>query len=273
VVNRQSPRGVALVFVLWLLVLLGVAASEIALRARGESQLVALARARSVGRYAAESGILLALTRLEGLLDTFRIPAERAAALRRALGGQAIPEVALGDARFGVALLDLNARLDLNRTDSITLRNLLGRFVPESRAGEVVRALKREPVRRVEELARLPNSGDSLELAVAPYVTVWGDGFVNINSAPESVLAAIPGVGAAGAAAIVQRREAGAVFASTDGVRARGVPGPFLTVMPTRLMLVSRGWQTGHPLTHEIAAVYVVLGQSLILQSWEEHDR
>ena len=30
----------------------------------------------------------------------------------------------------------------------------------------------------------------SLALAVAPYVTVWSDGIVNINSAPEPVLAA-----------------------------------------------------------------------------------
>jgi type II secretory pathway component PulK len=33
-VNRPRSRGVALVFVLWLLVLLGAAASEIAVRAR-----------------------------------------------------------------------------------------------------------------------------------------------------------------------------------------------------------------------------------------------
>ena len=271
--SRTGSRGVALVFVLWVLVLLGVAASEIALRARDESKLVATLRARSVGRYAAESGILFTTMRLERLLDSLRAPAERAAAFRHEALQSPIPEIALGDARFGVATLDLNARLDLNRADATTLRNLIAQFVPESRAGDIVRALKQDPVRRVEELARVPNAGDSLALAVAPYVTVWGDGLVNINSASEPVLAALPGVGAAAAANIVRRRAAGDVLTSTDGVRARGAPGPLLTLVPTRVLLVSRGWQAGHALTHEIDAVYLVLGQTLVLQSWEERDR
>jgi general secretion pathway protein K len=270
---RREPRGVALVFVLWLLVLLGVAASEIALRARNESNLVSTLRSRSVGRYAAESGILLATARIEGLLDSLRAPAERAAAFRHESLRSPIAEIALGDARFGVAIIDLNARLDLNRADATTLRNLFRQFVPESRAADVVRALKQDPVRRVEELARVPNAGDSLALAVAPYVTVWSDGLVNLNSASERVLAALPGVGRAAAANIVRQRESGEVLTSPEGVRSRGADGPLLTVLPTRLMLVCRGWQAGHPLTHEIDAVYVVLGQSLVLQSWEERDR
>jgi general secretion pathway protein K len=272
-VNRPRPRGVALVFVLWLLVLLGAAASEIALRTRNVSTLVTTLRARSVGRYASESGILLATTHIEGLLDSLRTPAERAAAFRRESLRSPIPEIALGDARFGVAVIDLNARLDLNRADAATLRNLFRQFVPESRAAGIVQALKQEPVRRVEELARVPDASDSLALAVAPYVTVWSDGLVNVNSASERVLAAVPGIGPAAAATLVRRRESGEVLSSTDGVRSRTADGPLLTVLPTRLMLVSRGWQAGQPLTHEIDAVYVVLGQSLVLESWEERDR
>jgi hypothetical protein len=41
---------------------------------------------------------------------------------------------------------------------------------------------------------------------------------------------------------------------------------------PTRLLLISRGWQEGHPLTHEIQAAYAVLGQRLVLQFWWERD-
>ncbi|HEX4600824.1 MAG TPA: hypothetical protein VH116_05475 [Gemmatimonadales bacterium] len=270
--TRDARRGVALVVVLWLLVLLGAAATEIALRARSESQLVATLRARSVGRYAAESGILLGAARVEALLDSLRGPAERAAALRDETHRSPIPEIALGDARCGVAVIDLNARLDLNRTDATTLRNLFSEFVPESRAADLVTSLKQEPVRRVEELARIPYAGDSLALAVAPYVTVWSDGLVNVNSASEPVLAALPGIGAA-AATWVRRREGGEILTAANGLRPGAAGGPLLTVMPTRLMLVSRGWQPGHPLTHEIDAVYVVLGQSLVLESWEERDR
>jgi hypothetical protein len=37
-------------------------------------------------------------------------------------------------------------------------------------------------------------------------------------------------------------------------------------------MLISRGWQEGHPLTHEIQAVYSILGRRLMLQAWWERD-
>jgi hypothetical protein len=46
-----------------------------------------------------------------------------------------------------------------------------------------------------------------------------------------------------------------------------------VTIAPTRLMVVSRGWQQGAPLTREIQAVYIVLAGALTLESWEERDR
>jgi hypothetical protein len=52
----------------------------------------------------------------------------------------------------------------------------------------------------------------------------------------------------------------------------RSVPIPHVITQPTRLMLISRGWQEGHPLTHEIQAVYSLLGQRLVLQAWWERD-
>jgi len=268
----KPSRGMALVFVLWLLVLLGIAISEVAGHVRTESAFVSVVRARSLARYAAESGVLAARTRIETMLDSLHDLADRATAFRRQSGELTIPEPALADARFGVAVIDLNARLDLNRADDRSLTNLFAEFVPEGRAADVVRNLKREPVRRVEELARVAGADDSLAIAVAPYVTVSSDGLVNLNSASEAVLAAVPNVGPGTAAEIEHRRESGEVLLSTGSARGT-VEGPRLTLFPTRLMLVSRGWQAGHPLTHEIDAVYLVLGQNLILQSWEERDR
>lgn len=280
-------RGVALIFVLWLLVLLGAAAAEVATRVRTEEHTVGTLEARTIGRYAAESGILMATTALNRLLDSASLPSDRAAIFHDSTLNRALQNVTLGRARFGVAVIDLNARLDLNRTDSRTLTNLFTEFTSPGRAVAVVDALKRAPLLRLAELARVPGVDDSLALAVAPYVTVWSDGLVNLNSAPAAVLAAVPGVGGAAAQNIVARREAGYVFGSTDEVRASeqasasatgptdvgAVSNPFLTIAPTRLLLVSRGWEPGHPLTHEIQAVYVVLGQWLVLQNWEEHDR
>jgi len=110
---------------------------------------------------------------------------------------------------------------------------------------------------------------------------VWSDGFVNINSAPESVLAALPGISSAMARSAVRRRETGEVFVmATDPFGPLGgvpggvasAPAPRLSVMPSRLLIVSRGWQDGHPLSHEIQAVYAVLGARLVLRAWQERD-
>src|SRR5207249_33212 len=177
----------------------------------------------------------------------------------------------------GVALifvLWLLVLLGVIIADVATLHGLFGQFTSDARADTVAAALKAAPIRRLAELSRVPGIDDSLALAVAPYVTVWSDGLVNINSAPEAVLAALPGLAAA-APGIVARREAGEVFVNLDPVHQPSMPGVVAAVLlvstvPTRLMLVSRGWQDGHPLTHEIQAVFAIVGRRLVLQSsWE----
>jgi type II secretory pathway component PulK len=271
----NERRGVALIFTLWLLVLVGLAAAEVVTRARTESAMVTDMRARALGQYAAESGILLTTSAIESLLDSATAPAQRAAVFRHL---DTLSESALGAAHFKVVIIDLNARLDINRTDAKTLSTLFGQFTGGS-ADDIVAALKQAPVSRFPELARVPGVSDDLALAVAPYVTVWGDGLININSAPAPVLAAIATVGKAGAQSIVARRDNGEVLTSTDAFRGSPTSGPvavdapLLTIAPSRIMLVSRGWQPGVPLAHEIQAVYVVIGNSLVLQNWEERDR
>jgi DNA uptake protein ComE-like DNA-binding protein len=232
-----------------------------------------------VAQYAAESGILATLTTLQTIVDSAPQPVALAARTRHldTLGRRVAADQAAGASQFAVAVLDLNARLDLAHTDSLTLRALFGQFVSSERAAGIVGALRRTPVTRFGELARVEGASDALALAVAPYVTVGSDGLVDVNAAPEAVLAALPGIGAAKAQAFVARRDAGELFTSTDAFRpAQGgvsVQGILLTIAPTRLMIVSRGWQRGSPLTHEIQAVYLVLGGRLTLQSWEERDR
>ena len=276
-VTRRDQRGVALILVLWLLVLLGIIIAEVASRARAEAALLTSLRSRTVARYAAESGILSATVAIERLLDSTHNPLERASLFRQLDARLAsLKDVELGGARFGVAALDLNARIDLNRADVATLRGLFGQFTSDARADTVAAALKVNPVRRLAELSRVPGIDDSLALSLAPYVTVWSDGLVNINSAPEPVLAALPGVAAA-APGIVVRREGGEVFATLDPVHPPSMPGVvaaalLVSTVPSRLMLVSRGWQEGHPLTHEIQAVFAIVGRRLVLQSSWERD-
>ena len=295
----HTRRGVALVVVLGLLIVLGALAAEVARAVRLEAHTVASLRARTVGRYAAESGIALTERRLRTLLDSAATAADRIALLNHREAWLApLRDVALGDARFGVAIVDLNARLDLNRADTTTLRNFFARFTGESEAADIARAIREAPLARLSELASIPGVSDQLALEVAPFVTVMGDGAVNVNSAPEPVLASLPALGEAGARALIQRRESGERFLGHSDLRvgpraampstssdidgemtgapeATAAPSARLdaVMMPSRLLIVSRGWQAGHPLTHEIQAVYAVTGTGLTLQSVDERDR
>lgn len=284
--GRRHPRrgrnrpGMALIFVLWVLVLLGLAASELVARARAESRRVATLKARAVAQYAAESGVLATTVALQTVLDSASDPIDVASQMRRLdTLGRAASHLVTGEARCAVVVLDLNARLDLARADTAALRGLFAEFVSAGRASAIVAALREQPITRFPELARVSGVDDALALAVAPYVTVGSDAFVNVNSAPEAVLAALPGIGRERARAIVSQRVT-APLASTDALRpaagARGaVPleGMHLTVVPTRLMIVSRGWQRGAPVTHEIRATYVLLAGRLTLARWEERER
>jgi type II secretory pathway component PulK len=271
----------ALIFVLWMLVLLGLAIGELVARARDEASIVATLRSRAVARYAAESGVLVTTAALQTLLDSASEPEDLAASARHldTLGRQPAA-LAASSAQFAVAVANLNARLDLARSDTAALQSLFAQFVPAGRAAEITAALRDDPVTRFSELARVPGADDAFALAVAPYVTVSSDGLIDVNAAPEAVLAAVPGIGPAKAGVIIARRDGGEVLPSADEFRTtQGRPtedaseGSSLTVAPTRIMIVSRGWQRGMPLSHEIQAVYVVLAGSLTLQSWEERDR
>ena len=72
-VKVGNRRGVALVFVLWLLVLLGVIIADVASQARAEAAILSSLRSRTVARYAAESGILAATVRYPEAEKEFRL--------------------------------------------------------------------------------------------------------------------------------------------------------------------------------------------------------
>lgn len=302
-------RGIALMLVLWLVVLLGVIAVAIIPATRGESTLALNLHARATARYAAESGLEAAKARLVQLMASGEGSRQRALALRDLSDTfRELHEVQLGAATFGVEVEDLNARLDLNSSDEPTLLAFFSQFADGREASRVsdalldwrdaddlVRAQGAEAVdyrraglpllpsnrqlRDVDELRHVMGVTDSLADAVEPYVTVDGDGHMNINSAPESVLAALPGLNGAGARNLASRRRAGDVFTSPMAVYrlfqvSAATPFPFgqLAVEPTRVLVVSRGWLAGHPLTHEIRAVYELPGRKVVLRGWRERD-
>lgn len=301
---RLDRRGVALMLVLWLIIVLGVAATALVATSHTDSTLVWNLRARETARYAAESGIAVATRDLEHLLEADPSDEARARTFQNVdRHFRDLREVPIGSAggRFGVAVVDLNARIDLNRNDAIVVQSLFAQFTGNDRAARATAALadwidaddvarpggaelaeyvmmdspyapRNAPLDRLDDLAHLLPVGDSLAAAVAPYVTVESDGLVNVNSAPEPVLAAIPGIGHEGARAILGRRMGGETFTSAAELATLGATAPVLAIVPSRVLIVSRGWLNGHALTHEIQAVYGIAGTRLYLMTWRERD-
>jgi type II secretory pathway component PulK len=220
---RNNRRGVALILVLGLLLILGGIATDIGRAARLDADIVESMRARTVARYAAESGIALGLTQLRA----HRMPN--------------VSSIALGDARFGVVALNLNARVDLAHSDTATIRGLLQQFVAPGLAATITRELAARPLQRVGELTLIPGVTDEAASAIVPYVTIWGDGSVDTSAAPGPVRAALS--------------PAAAVVSSA-----------------TRVLVIARGWQQRFPLIHEIQAVYAIDGSTPELVAWQERD-
>lgn len=312
----MNRRGVALMLVLWVVVVLSAVASGVVIAARRETAVARTDRARTTGRYAAESGVEAVKAQLRALFRRARTLEDQARAfdLLEATITQ-WSERPLGPARFQVAVADLGARIDLNIASDDVLLGLFQQFVGDQRAAALVDALAdwkdedndprplgaeagdyarggslfrppNAPLLRLDELTRIAGFSDSLAERLAPYLTVQGDGLLNVNTAPETVLAAVPELGRDGAEVILDARRRGArltsAMATQQLLRANRV-GRYirytgLLTVPSRVLVVSRGWSVGDPLTHEIQAVLEIGdlasadGPSLTVVQWTERD-
>ena len=252
--GRERPRdrrGVALVLVLWLLVILGGIGASVVATTRDASHLAANGRARVVARYAAESGIEATLATINDSLQILTDSSARRDYLnvleRRS---DAADSVMLGDERFAVAVVDASARLDVNAAPTDNLARLFSQFTSPDRALAIALAVRAHiergggraviPLRSLEELRTISGVDDRVLQLAAPYLTVDGDGTINQASASDTVMAAAFG----------EVRDA-----------------------PSRLVIVSRGWMRGHPLTHEIQGVYAIASDRLVLVHWRERIR
>jgi type II secretory pathway component PulK len=257
-------RGFALMLVLWLIVVLGTITATVVLRTRESTAVSGNARARVVGRYAAESGVAAATAAIEAALDALPDTAARERYLNHL--DTALPrhgEVPLGDATFAVALIDVSARLDVNAADERSLERFFSQFDPAA-AGGTAAAIRRyiapdavtgtpgsqsnpggsvlvaaRPLRSLDELERVRGVSAGLVRAAAPFLTVDGDGRINRQTASDTVMVAATGS---------------------------------MQDEPSRILVISRGWLRGHSLTHEIQAVYAIAGNQLTLVRWRERD-
>ena len=282
-VTGSAPRrGVALLLVLWLVVLLAavtVAASE---AARSSADLVAGKRAAATARSMAESGITVATAAIADGLHRMNNDSVSANAFLNSLdaamnnGVTALANSAtdtLGDGAFTIAIVDVNARLDVNEAGEVGFAKFLRQFIASADAqliaervarrvkgegaidsAEVEHAARdsisrvllgrdaavprlRHPFESLDELLKIPGLDEKLLARISSLLTVDGNANINHRSAPAAVLAAAAG--------------------SVVGA-------------PSRLLIIARGWQLGHPLTHEIQAVYDVGGTGLTLVRWRE---
>ena len=268
----RARRGVALMLALWLIVVLGAIAASVASSTRASTGIAANLRAHVVGRYAAESGITVAVAQVEDSLARLVNAEPRRLYLNSIeTAGRRIGEVQLGGggARFAVTFVDVSSRLDLNSATRGQLARFFSFFVGAGEAESAARAIREwigaedvsagkqrlslpqrtdvaypamaplRPLRSLEDLRRIRGVSERLARRAAPFATVDGDGRINRMTASDTVLAAAAGS---------------------------------LVDEPSRIMIVARGWLDGQPLTYEIQSVYAIEGNRLVMVRWRERD-
>lgn len=304
--------------VLWMVIVLGAIALGVVSASRSSVNVAATVRARSLARYAAESGVVAATVRLEQLLvqaETIEEHARIFERLDRELAS--LREQRIGQAWFQVTILDLNSRIDLNASDELVLRAFFEGLFGERRGSELLDALQdwkdendsprpdgaeaedylaagstfvppNRPLQRLDELKRIEGFTDSVTSVLAPYVTIRSNGRININTASEPVILAVTGTGegsSAGRTLLSVREQMGTFGTLNDLTNALAQSGQSrfgqvgrLQTVSSRILVVSRGWANGHPLTHEVQAVFQVEGllsddgPRLRVHHWIERD-
>ncbi len=256
----KSRRGVALMLALWLIVILSAIGARVATSARSSISIAGNLRARTSGKYAAESGIVTGAESVRARLIAITDRGERAAFLN-SLQSTSEGDRILGDARFAVAYVDLSSRLDINAASRAQLARLFSFFTGPAEAVRAADAIRMRvgsdedlparadiaypvlpparPLRSLEELRTIADVSESLAISAAPYLTVDGDGKINRAAASDTVLAVAAGS---------------------------------LVDEPSRILIISRGWLPGQALTHEIQAVYAIDGSNVVLVRWQERD-
>ena len=285
-----ARRGFALIAALALLVLVSVAALELSVTAKPRRLAVAAGVERIAATAAATAGVEQAhalLLRLEPVAPgrLTRDPSLRPDPWGVA-NGMVIGPAPAGAYTYRAELHDAYARLNLNGASEDQLRRLLVALrIDARRADHLAAAIAdwRDPdqLRRTngaerEEYLRagmpmLPADGpftsvntlrfvlgmsDALCDSVAPYLTVMGDGGINLNTAPRPVLLALPGMSEEAVALLLRARSGGRrmtdlnAFVESLSSRARQqlrIAMPVLSTiatLETREMLVSsEAWQ------------------------------
>ena len=151
-----------------------------------------------------------------------------------------VPEMTFGEARYALLLRDVGAALNLNEADEGMLRQFfsMGIGMDYAEADELAQAIldwrdeddiprlnggERDeyleegalvlPPNRdfvdVDELRHVRGMSPEVYVAAAPHLTLIGDGEINLNSAPEPVLLAVPGMDRGSVTQLLRLRDSG----------------------------------------------------------------
>ena len=256
--NLQSRRGVALVLVLWIVVILAGVSAGVVRAARTSTGIAVNARTNTIARAAAESGIEAIVAAIEDTLARFEDPDDRKNWLNAIALQANADSFSLGEGRFQVTVVDVSARLDVNAATQSALQTFFSQFTDPAGAAAIANAIRQridsgtssDPaatfrprsatlIRSLDELHTRRLVPEAILGRVVQYLTVDGDGAINARTASDTVLIAASGE---------------------------------LRDEPSRLLLISRGWVSGHPLTCEIQAVYAIAGNRLVFSHWRERS-
>lgn len=218
--RSDRRRGVVLVTVLWLIALLSSLAMAASVNFRGFASVVALDRKRVQAEALLTGGLeavvhkiyLSGDTSLEGLettitlsagsvrahlsdeggrIDIGKAPVEVLAALFRSIGAPAREADAVAR-----AIVERRKPVDAVRPRATT-------ELPDA---AIRKASMDLPFTDIRQLAQVPGMAPEWVRAIAPLTTVYGSETLNPLSAPEEVIAALPGVDASRLTAFVQMR-------------------------------------------------------------------
>lgn len=239
----KTRRGVALLAALWLVVAIATVALQFSLEARERRSIGVLTSERGIQRAAALGALALTQARLEQALRVAPT-GTNVQRLRSSDPWMDIDSVYSGPVLVDsmpvdVVARDLGEMLNINQSTETELQTffsfLLGDYskatqlaqaimdwrdadsIPRPSGGERDAYIKagllalptNTPFREVEELRHVVGMTPEIYAAVARYLTTYGSGAVNINTAPVPVLRALPGMTDATLNRILQLRSQG----------------------------------------------------------------
>ncbi len=298
--NRDRPfttnrRGVALFAALWLVVAIGVVALEFSLEARQRRLAAANTVELAEARAAAMGGIEHAHARLDRALR--QPPLQGATAALRAADPWVDADTLLrldedvDSLPYRVTARDVNSFLNINRANENQILLFLTRLgydygLADDLAQSIMDWRDTDIMRRARGAEReayleegrlvLPRDGSFQEIdellhvmhmtpeiydSIAPFLTLRGDGRINVNTAPEAVLRSIGGMTDAAIMTIMRTRDTGRRFQNLAAVTAAtGALGSTVTTRSinfetTNLVVTSIGWNRGHRTPHRIEAL------------------